>query len=363
MHSCTKIVAILLASFVCAVRFPLERRALPTCCTNHTTTRVDYGSMPSSERQEYVSAIQCMMGLPSQLDQTEYPAAISRYFDYAVIHVRQSQQIHNSGFFLTWHRYFLAIFENDLRTLCSYTGRFPYWNFASTSSLSTLTLSPVFDGTPSSLSGDGLPTNLTSPIVLGPNLTLPHGTGGGCVTTGPFANLTVPMAYISPNYLRNGTLPATAFAYQPNCLRRDLNPSIARLYTSPTNITSALETALNGLLGGGTLGIHSGAHFSVGGAVGQLSSIHVSPQDPVWFAMHTFVDLVYDSWRKRNPEVAEQVSGTGTAGNVPPSEAVTAESVLPDFGYLEDGEVRVGELFETNGEGGRLCYEYDVVLS
>lgn len=326
--------------------------------------------MPAAERQAYTTAIRCIMDLPSELDQSIYPAATSRYFDYAVIHVLRSQQIHNSGFFLTWHRYYLSLFERDLRDLCSYSGRFPYWNFAATSNLSTLTSAPIFDGSSASLSGDGLPTNLSTPITLGPNFTLPHGTGGGCVTTGPFANLTVPLKFIPASYLLKGTLPSDAFAYNPNCLTRDLNPSIASTYTSPSTITSAVaapdassfELALNAIIGGGSLGIHSGAHFQVGGATGQMSSIHVSVQDPVWFAMHAFVDLVFDSWQKAHPDLSadEQVSGTETAGDVPSSEEVTGDSVLPDWGYLGEGEWRVRDLLSTTE--GPFCYVYDVTV-
>lgn len=276
-------------------------RRWPVCCSNSTTTRVDFTSMPPEERQSFTTAIQCMISLPSQLDQDEYPAAISRYFDYAVIHVSRSQYIHSSGYFLTWHRYFLHLFENDLRKLCNYTGRYPYWNFAATASSPPTSL--VFDGSQYSMSGDGLFTD-NDPIQLGPNLTLPHGTGGGCVTTGPFANLSIPMKFIPTTFLQNGTLPADAYALNPSCLTRDLNVYTASTYTNNDLVTAAthattardFEIALNSIIGAGSLGIHSSAHFQVGGARGPMSSIHVSVQDPIWFPMHTFVDLVYDSW-------------------------------------------------------------------
>lgn len=55
--------------------------------------------------------------------------------------------------------------------------------------------SPVFDGSATSLSGNGEYIANEGPIVLGggglPYLSLPAGTGGGCVVTGPFANLTI----------------------------------------------------------------------------------------------------------------------------------------------------------------------------
>lgn len=55
---------------------------------------------------------------------------------------------------------------------------------------------------------------------------VPPGTGGGCVTTGPFANITVAFGelggYINASSLNN----PQNLAYKPHCLRRDLNPNL-----------------------------------------------------------------------------------------------------------------------------------------
>jgi tyrosinase len=272
----------------------------------------------------------------------------------------------NSGYFLTWHRYFTHLFEKDLRTLCGYTGRYPYWNFGATAS--DLRSSAVFDGSEYSMSGDGQFVD-SGDITLGSNFTLPHGTGGGCVSDGPFANLSVPMKFIPSSYLLNDTLPGDAFALNPNCLSRDLNVYVASTYTNSDLTVAAthasdgedFELALNGIIGQASLGIHSGAHFQIGGARGQMSSIHVSAQDPIWYPMHTFVDLVHDSWQKNNPDIFDDLSGTMTAGNVPPSNEVTLDSILPDWGYLEPGPIYVRDLLNTTA--GPFCYTYDVELS
>lgn len=66
--------------------------------------------------------------------------------------------------------------------------------------------SPIFDGSATSLSGNGEYIANKGDIVLGggglPYLSLPAGSGGGCVITGPFANMTVnlgPVAlWVSP---------------------------------------------------------------------------------------------------------------------------------------------------------------------
>ncbi|EHY56432.1 hypothetical protein HRR83_002487 [Exophiala dermatitidis] len=335
-----------------------------TCNSETIRTRVDFNSMAPAERKAYTDAVKCLMGKPSQLDPAQYPAAINRYMDYAVIHVNRTQYVHLDAFFLTWHRYFLWLYESDLRQNCGYQGAFPYWDFAATAS--DPHAFPIFDGSEYSMSGDGLYDN-TGPITLGANLTIPHGTGGGCVTTGPFANMIAPIKFIDPSNLTTGTLPPDAFAYNEICLQRDLNAYVSQTYTNQAELTAAahasnaseFEFLLNGIIGSSSLGIHSGAHFSIGG---QMNSIHVSAQDPIWYPLHTMIDRVYTSWQTNYPELADQLDGsTGTALNIPPSPVVTLDTVEPDWGYFQLNPIQVKELISTTA--GPFCYQYDSIIS
>ena len=334
----------------------------PQCTSENIRTRVNFANMQPQDRKAYTDAVLCIQSLPSNLDNAEYPAATSRYLDYAVIHVNRTQMVHIDGFFLTWHRYFLQLYEDDLRYSCGYEGPFPYWDFSQTPDILT---SPVFDGSEYSMSGDGAPNN-TGPIILGPSLQIPHGTGGGCVTSGPFANYQTTMLPIDPSFIINGSLPATAFDYNPSCLIRDLNQYVIDTYTTAAQTSAAvhstgaegLEFNLNGVIGSSSLGIHSGAHFSIGGP---MDSIHVSPQDPIWYPLHTMIDRVFTSYQAANPSVAEQTSDTGTALNVPPSPNVTLASIEPDWGYFDLSSIMVGELMSTTA--GPFCYQYDSLIT
>jgi hypothetical protein len=79
------------------------------------------------------------------------------------------------------------------------------------------------------------------------------------------------------------------------------------------------------MTGSNALSIHSGARFSGGGS---MDSIHVSTQDPIWYALHTFTDRVHRSWQVNNTNVAGQMNGmTGTALNVQASEVASADIV------------------------------------
>lgn len=319
--------------------------------------------MEPEERKDYTDAIKCLMTKPSQLDQTLYPAATNRYMDYAVIHVNRTRSVHLSGFFLTWHRYFLHLFEQDLAEQCGYTGAFPYWNWPATAN--DLGGSAVFDGSAYSMSGDGEYVD-NGPVVLSPTLQLPHGSGGGCVTSGPFAGMQTTMQPIPINYIIQGLpLPDTAFQLNQTCLTRDLNTYAAQTYTNETALEACLEAdtaasfdeQINGVIGGGTLGLHSGAHFVVGSPA---SSIYVSPMDPIWWPLHTMLDNVYTSWQSRHPDLANAVYGTETAVNVPPSANVTLDTIEPDWGYFQLDSLSIGDLISTTS--GPFCYEYDISL-
>lgn len=341
-----------------------KRQGWGNWCTpeqQQKNVRVSFASLTPAQRKAYTDAVNCVHSQPSQLNNAQYPAAVNKYQDYAVIHVERTSQVHLSGYFLTWHRNYLHLFEHDLRTTCGYKGPFPYWDFAATADQGNLVTSAVFDGSEYSLSGNGAP-NGTAPIALGPSLVVPHGTGGGCVTTGPFKDWILTLGYIDPLFLISGQpLPPTAYNYNASCLIRDLNQYVDSTYCNTALVEQTvhsasaadLENNMNGVIGGSTLGVHSAGHFTVGGF---MDSIHVSVQDPVWWALHANIDRIYTSWQAANPAIADQLYGTMTANNAPPSANVTLDSLEPDWGYFQ-GSVPVRDLIYTNA--GPFCYTYD----
>lgn len=334
------------------------------CTENNIKIRKDFDSMPPAERKAYTDAVNCLRNQPSQLDQSVYPGAINRYFDYATVHVNKTRVVHLDGYFLIWHRLFNHLYETDLRETCGYTGSYPYWNWPATAD--NLRGSPIFNGDQYSMSGDGLFTN-NDPIQLGPSFSLPHGSGGGCVTSGPFAGMNVTMNPVSNQFLLNGTEPPhSIYDRHSKCLTRDLNTFVAQTWTNYTAVQQAVEAPnlatfdklLNGVVGGGALGIHSGAHFIMGNPA---SNIFVSAQDPIWYPLHTMLDRVYSSWQIRHPDIANSTFGTMTAQNLPPSANVTLDSIVPDAGYFSAGQQwQMGELMSTTS--GPFCYKYDTAI-
>lgn len=84
---------------------------------------------------------------------------------------------------MTWHRYFTHAYETALRDECGYEGYQPFWNwFEYTDDLRASTL---FDGSETSLSGDGGYFEHNGSLSGANNIYLPSGNGGGCVMSGP----------------------------------------------------------------------------------------------------------------------------------------------------------------------------------
>jgi tyrosinase len=140
--------------------------------------------MSKKERKSYISAVQCLIKSPSKSDPTLVPGARTRYDDFVAQHINQTTTIHGTGNFLTWHRYFVYGYEKALREECGYDGYQPYWNWFSYQS--NLKQSPLFDGSDTSMGGDGLYVKHNGSVGGGGRIPLPSGEGGGCIASGPF---------------------------------------------------------------------------------------------------------------------------------------------------------------------------------
>jgi hypothetical protein len=93
---------------------------------------------------------------------------------------------HVQGNFLGWHRYYMWAYEEALRNECGYKGYQPYYNWAWWAD--DPSKSPLFDGSETSLSGDGSYVKSEALCLPRPDkcfVTLKPSNGGGCVTSGP----------------------------------------------------------------------------------------------------------------------------------------------------------------------------------
>lgn len=192
-----------------------------------------------------------------------------------------------------------------------------------------------------------------------PDIHLPPGTGGGCVTTGPFKNMSV--------NLGPAALPGTPFnpnnlAYNPRCLKRDLNPHVSQTFTNPAAIASLLQHSpdvasfqlnMQGVPGSGNIGVHGGGHYTIGGDPG--ADVFTSPGDPIFYLHHGMIDRLWTIWQAADPKNRQDaLAGTGTFLNFPPSPNVTLGDYI-DVG-VNGGPVQIRSLMST--VSGPFCYVY-----
>ncbi|KAJ9669504.1 hypothetical protein H2201_000371 [Coniosporium apollinis] len=318
------------------------------------------------EKRNYIDAILCLSEKPGKTPPEDYPGVRNRYDDFVAIHMNQTFFIHSTANFLSWHRYYIWIYEKALREECGYKGYLPYYNYAKYAS--DPLQSPLFDGSDTSISGNGAYVNHTGldiPNALVPHVHIPPGPGGGCITSGPFANWTVnlgPVANVLPYVEQNPDPAGLGRYYNPRCLRRDISAFVSAGWAKDQDIVDLIndytdilsfQNRLQGEFSVGYLGVHSAGHFMVGGDPG--GDFFTSPGDPWFFLHHAMIDRIWWTWQ--NLEVEErtfQVGGTITFLNNPPSRNGTLDDVL-DLG-VNGGPVTMREAMSS--VGGPFCYIY-----
>ncbi|KAK3330693.1 hypothetical protein B0H66DRAFT_72310 [Apodospora peruviana] len=330
-----------------------------TCTKEKLQIRKEWGDIPAAEKKQYIAAMLCMMSKPSKMDQKKYPGVKSRYDDFVAVHINQTMNIHGTGSFLSWHRYYTWAFENVLRTECGYTGTQPYWDWAKWSA--DPEKSPIFDGSDTSLSGNG------KKISHKASMYGPAGNGGGCVETGPFKNMTVHLGPISPAVdpapPRNPR--SDGYGDNPRCLRRDISNYLSSRYLRTQDIVTLLNSKdLNtfqnvmqgaGGAGGAGMGVHSAGHFTIAGDPG--ADFYTSPNDPAFWLHHGMIDRTWSIWQMQdlNARVNIISGGTSMMGGFGGKQQSLDDNV--DLGVVADKVYKIRDLVST--VDGPFCYTYD----
>ncbi|ORY57455.1 uncharacterized protein BCR38DRAFT_449179 [Pseudomassariella vexata] len=264
------------------------------------------------------------------------------------------------GRFLPWHRIYLALFEADLKSSCGYQGALPYWDWSLDVTTETSFLeSPIFDPV-YGFGGNGAFIEDVSNITQTSGVPVPGRSGGGCLTTGPWANFTVNMG------------PGESTEYTPSCLRRDIAPEFASRTCAKAMVDWTLEEddfalfdmrieAMNLTLDGTTT--HACGHWGVGGQVGQMADVWSSPGDPIFYQHHANIDYLWYKWQMLDwPARKTAIGGPDVAGAYPflffgdiPYNNVTLDYEL-DLGMI-GGNITVRDVMDTTA--GKLCYTYE----
>ncbi|KAI1136430.1 Di-copper centre-containing protein [Hypoxylon sp. FL0543] len=336
-----------------------------TCTRKNITVRRAWGSLSNDQRKAYTDAVLCLQSLPAKTPTSLVPGARSRYDDFVATHINQTLNIHYTGTFLAWHRWFTYTYEQALRNECGYKGSQPYWNWGLYAS--DPASSPIFDGSAYSMSGNGEYIAGKGPLILTlgdyPPVYLPPGTGGGCVTSGPFKDMQVNLGPVSLPLNNGSVLSGSGLDYNPRCLKRDISAAVNSAYANATSIVDLIlknndiadfQLVMQGVPGSGSIGVHGGGHYTIGGDPG--ADVFVSPGDPAFYLHHGMIDLVWWIWQSLDyKNRRDAISGTGTFLNVPPSPNTTLDDIV-DLGYAGGGPITMRELMSI--QDGPFCYTY-----
>ena len=232
-----------------------------------------------------------------------------------------------------------------------------YWDWPLWAS--NLTASPLFDGSDTSLSGDGEYDPDEDLVDIGGHK-FPRGSGGGCVKTGPFKDMQLHLGPFESEDGHSDSLRSDAFRYNPRCFTRSLNTYMATTFTNQKCVDRLLTSKdiidFQEMLNynptmTGIAGIHGGGHSTIGDV---MSDFFASPQDPAFTLHHGMIDRLWAMWQAGNVSRRHAMHGTSSIWNSRKSPPVKLDTVL-EFGMLGPSKT-MRELMDPTAFD--YCYRY-----
>lgn len=334
-----------------------EASAAASC--RNPEVRREWRQFSAAEKAAYIAAVNCLAKKPHSNALTpSYPrsnipnvtADSSFYDDMTYIHMDLTDQIHYTGFFLPWHRWYVNAHVQQLKSKCGYKGVMPYWDWSQDAS--SFNTSAIFGTDPTTgLGGFGDPLQDYT------------------VTTGGFANMT--LAYPIKHVVRRQFTPYPYLDWW--WVPRPTESAM-------TTITQAfVDEAINGYVGDfigfqnateKAQAFHANMHMIMGGdmagtcptAAGSscIGGSTWTPNDPLFFLHHANFDRIWYLWQKKNPANAQAFAGGSISTYTDPAYPngyppwLNTSSVLPTDGLFPSKTVK--SMLST--VGGDLCYIY-----
>lgn len=258
--------------------------------------RKEIRELSQRELSDFVTALSILHAQPKN-DTSE----VSKYEAYAELHSDNKQYAHFRAEFLPWHRIFLRDLEKELQAI-NPNIMLPYWDWSldSVEPHKSPVLSRQYFG------GNGLKSQ------------------DNCLRSGPFSNWE--MSYPTPH-----------------CLKRDFDEGDqVSAFSSPESIVLDLEENRFSDFSYQVEIKHGSPHVNIGGFKGDLFPMY-SPNDPIFFLHHTFMDLLFSEWQKRHPGVAYE-------GKRYPRGSASEDDILKPYNKT------VKSTFDTLDE--EYCYTY-----
>jgi tyrosinase len=245
--------------------------------------RHNHRDLTPAQKAAFVNAV---LALKNDVDSVLHPGAQKRYDDFVEVHKNAMMgpamfqpMPHGTPLFFPWHRILLRQFELALQTAThDNTITLPYWDWA-------------FSGTSNPFTRD----------FLGGDGDLAQ---GGRVTVGPFAHagskFTIRVwdtARGDPGLRREFGEDATSWLPTPS----QVSAGLAKTPYSPG--PSSFEPVAEGVL-------HNPVHRWIGGNMADATS----PNDPVFFLHHTYLDLLWERWKQHHPTLPPYTPVRGARG-------------------------------------------------
>ena len=261
-------------------------------------TRKNHSDMSPAEKAAFVSAV---LALKNDVDSVLAPGKMKRYDDFVQVHKNAMMgpdmimpMPHGGPLFFPWHRVMLRQFELALQAAAGNADiALPYWDWEISGSQTPFT--DDFMG------GDG------------------DAAQGQLVVSGPFAAAGKKFeirvwddASGDPGLTREFGTDPTAYLPTPT----QVASSLTKVPYSPG--PNSWEKTCEG-------GLHNPVHRWVGGNMALASS----PNDPIFFLHHCYIDLLWENWRKQHPTTAPYLPSSGAPGYDTASTLVYAKKGKP----------------------------------
>ncbi|GAA0584498.1 tyrosinase MelC2 [Streptomyces crystallinus] len=242
--------------------------------------RKNQATLTADEKRRFVNAILTLKR------NGKYDAFVTTHNEFIMSDNDDTERVgHRSPSFLPWHRRFLLEFEQALQSVDS-TVTLPYWDWtADRTTASSLWAADFLGGTGRSRDGQ--------------------------VMDGPFASAggkwTINVRVDGRNYLRRAL--GASVPQLPTRAEVDSVLAMSTYDMAPWN--SASDGFRNHLEGWRGVNLHNRVHVWVGGQM----ATGVSPNDPVFWLHHAFIDKLWAQWQERHPSSA-YLPAAGTANVV-----------------------------------------------
>lgn len=273
-------------------------------CPNGVIPRKEIRDLSDDEFKRLIRAIKALHDKPSELYD-----GYSQYEEFGILHDRYSDVAHGTTEFFLWHRAFLHSFEKKLRDVDPKV-RLAYWDWSNQEDAYAPEKSVIWKLIGSS---DGK---------------------GGCIPSGPFKNFQIKYP-------------------DSHCICRSFNPkkNTKRFYDN--RVLGELvrkEKKFSVFAQKFEKSAHAQPHNLIGGGSCDMSSMS-SPNDPVFFFHHSFVDKMVWDWQNTHDKSMKTYSGTSNSKsgkaslkNVFAPFKVTASSVVnvQDLCYTYQQPIRAG---------------------